>query len=537
VAVTIVILYGARRFARPPASYAGGQSVAEPSRSSREPPTWVWGLLLAIALGASFPWFARLMNANERPRLLQAIAVVDHGTWAIDEPAARIDPGIDLARAPGGALYPNKPPGATVPAVLAYAGLSAWGQVTGEPPTLRALTWGARLLGAWLPTMLLCAYAWRRFARDHGATETRASIALLVLATPLAAYAHVLFGHSLAALLVFVGVTEIGDAFSADTPSLRRAFVGGLVAASAVVVEYGVVFVALPLGAYVLARTRVVGVRSLFAALLGCVPPLAALALYHDAAFGSPWATGYHHSVHDPFAEIHARGLLGLAWPQLDDVAEDLVSPWGGLLYWAPIAALVTVVGLARARMRGSIEMLHLAVFLVMLAITLGLRQEGGWRVGPRYLVAALPCLIPIGAVVVRELAARPLAWIATWTLVVFSALANALAANLFPHLMPLGNPLADLLVPLLVAGREPWSILDLGSGVVPGTLAVPLVLALALPIRALAGVPAGPRARTLALAGVLGGVALLAAALALPGSPSAEDDLAAVERIWEPKR
>ena len=511
--------------------------MAEPSRSSREPPTWVWGLLLAIALGASFPWFARLMNANERPRLLQAIAVVDHGTWAIDEPAARIDPGIDLARAPGGALYPNKPPGATVPAVVAYAGLSAWSQVTGEPPTLRALTWGARLLGAWLPTMLLCAYAWRRFARDHGANETRASIALLVLATPLAAYAHVLFGHSLAALLVFVGVTEIGDAFSADTPSLRRAFVGGLVASSAVVVEYGVVFVALPLGAYVLARSRVVGVRPLSATLLGCVPPLVALALYHDAAFGSPWATGYHHSVHDPFAEIHARGLLGLAWPQLDDVVEDLVSPWGGLLYWAPIAALVAVVGLARARTRGSIEMLHLAVFLVMLAITLGLRQEGGWRVGPRYLVAALPSLVPVAAIVLRELSARPIAWVCTWAIVLFSAVTNALAANLFPHLLPVGNPLADLLVPLVAGGREPYSLFDFGTGAVPGLLALPLVLAVVLPAWSLAKLDASPPARTLALAGTLGAVLLFAAVMALPASPSAEQDLAAIERIWEPKR
>ncbi len=495
----------------------------------------MWGLLLAIALGASFPWFARLMNANERPRLLQAIAVVDHGTWAIDEPAARIEPGIDLARAPGGALYPNKPPGATVPAVIAYAGLSAWSGVTGEPPTLRALTWGARLLGAWLPTMLVCLYAWRRFARDHGAAATRASIVIVVLATPLAAYAHVLFGHSLAALLVFVGVTEIGDAFT--TGSLRRAFVGGLVAASAVVVEYGAVFVALPIGAYVLARARVVGARPVVAAMLGCVAPLALLALYHDAAFGSPWATGYHHSVHDPFAEIHARGLLGLAWPRLDDVMQDLASPWGGLLFWAPVAALFATAGLVRARERASIEVLHLAVFLVMLAITLGLSQEGGWRVGPRYLVAALPCLIPIGAAVLRELAARPVVWACTWALVLFSTLANALAANLFPHLIPLGNPLGDLLVPLLAAGREPYSIFDLGTGVVPGTLAVPLVLALALPMRALFELEAGPRARTLALAGVLGGVALLAAALALPSSPSAEDDLAAVERIWEPKR
>jgi hypothetical protein len=512
--------------------------VDERTRAGQAPRTWAWVLLLAVALGASFPWFTRLMNANERPRLLQAMALVDHGTWAIDAPAAQIDPGIDVARAPGGALYPNKPPGATLPAAVAYVGLRAWAAVIGEPPTLRALTWGARLLGAWLPTLLLVAYAWRRFAPELGAAATRAAILVVVLATPLAAYAHVLFGHSLAALCVFVGVTELADALADDaTHTRRRAFVGGLVAASAVAVEYGTVFVALPLGIWALARARRVGWRPLAAALLGCALPLIALALYHDAAFGSPWSTGYHHSVREEFAVIHSRGLLGLEWPRLADVVEDLVSPWGGLLVWAPIAVIVALVGLARARERPSIALLHLAVFLVMLAITLGLRQEGGWRVGPRYLVAALPSLVPLAAIALRELALRPLAWVCTWALVLFSATANALAANLFPHLLPLGNPLADLLVPLLVGGREPYSLLDLGSGALVGAIVIPLVLAVALPTWALAKLPAGPNTRTLALAGALGAALLFAAALALPASESAEQDLAAIERIWEPER
>jgi hypothetical protein len=386
--------------------------------------------------------------------------------------------------------------------------------------------------------MLLVGYAWRRFARELGPAPTRAAIIVVVLATPLAAYAHVLFGHSLAALCVFVGVTELADALADDaTQAVRRAFVGGLVAAAAVAVEYGTVFVALPLGAYALARARRVGWRPLAAALLGCAPPLVALALYHDAAFGSPWSTGYHHSVRDEFAQIHARGLLGLEWPQLADVLEDLASPWGGLLVWAPIAVVLALVGLARARERPPIALLHLAVFLVMLAITLGLRQEGGWRVGPRYLVAALPSLIPIAAIVLRELARSPLAWGCTWALVLFSAITNALAANLFPHLLPLGNPLADLLVPLVAGGREPYSILDLGTGAVPGTLVVPLVLAVGLPAWALAKLDESPRARTIALAGALGAALAFMAALALPASDSADQDLAAIERIWEPKR
>jgi hypothetical protein len=57
------------------------------------------------------------------------------------------------------------------------------------------------------------------------------------------------------------------------------------------------------------------------------------------------------------------------------------------------------------------------------------------------------------------------------------------------------------------------------------------------LPAWSLAKLDASPPARTLALAGTLGAVLLFAAVMALPASPSAEQDLAAIERIWEPKR
>jgi hypothetical protein len=174
-------------------------------------------------------------------------------------------------------------------------------------------------------------------------------------------------------------------------------------------------------------------------------------------------------------------------------------------------------------------------VFLVMLAITLGLRQEGGWRVGPRYLVAALPCLVPATAIALAELATRPLAWACTWAIVLASAAMNALAAALFPHLIPVGNPLADLLVPLLLHGREPWSLLDLGTATVPGTLFVPLGLSIALPCWALASCRGPPSSRRVALVGALGAAVLFAAAMALPSSDTAAQDLAAVERIWEP--
>ena len=96
------------------------------------------GLLLglAAALLFAFPYAEQTRNANERPRLLQGMALVDTGSFAIDGPGGRgLDPGPDVARDPQhGALYPNKPPGASLVAAVAYAGAQA---LTGaEPLTL-----------------------------------------------------------------------------------------------------------------------------------------------------------------------------------------------------------------------------------------------------------------------------------------------------------------------------------------------------------------------------------------------------------------
>lgn len=364
-------------------------------------------LALGVATGAGAPYLSRLMNANERPRLLQAVAIVDHGSLAIDAVVARgIAPGPDISRAPGigaAATVPNKPPGATLVAVVVY-GL---GRAIGAPPDLAALTLGARLLGAWLPMLLLAWFAARRLGDD---AHARAAVTIVVLGTPLASYAHVLFGHSLAALCLFVGATWTLDAWR-DTGSrstLRRAALGGLVAALGVVVEYGVVFAAVPLGvAAGFAWRR--GARSqVIAAMLGAVAPMIALGAYHHAVYGSAFSTGYHQAIDAGFAEIHGRGLLGLTWPRAADVFDDLLSPYGGLLYWAPVVAFVPLgwSRLAEGDAR-SFARAHAWIFVAMFVLTLGLEQSGGWRVGPRYLVAALPAIMPMLVVVLRTIGTR----------------------------------------------------------------------------------------------------------------------------------
>jgi hypothetical protein len=491
---------------------------------------WWWIAALAFACGASFPYLTRMMNANERPRLLQAIALVDHGTFALDPVVARpIAPGPDVSRAPGigpEALVPNKPPGATIPAVVAYGLVRL-----GGAPDLASLTLWSRLLGAWLPTIVLAWFLARRLGDD---AHARLAVSVVVLATPLASYAHVLFGHSLAALCLCVGTTWILDGLADASP--RKAGAGGFVAALAVFVEYGTIVAAIPIAVALVLAWRTGARRPIFAALGGAVLPMLALAAYHQHVFGSPWSTGYH-TVTDPgFAQIHERGLLGLTWPVLGDVGEDLFSAHGGLLYWAPVVAFVPLASRTPLPPRErTFVRVHLGVFIAMFVLVLLLAQAGGWRVGPRYLVAGLPALAP-GLVALLRTSDRKEGLLAVFGgVVIASTLLDALAANLFPHLVPGGNPLRDQLVPLVQLGLEPYNVLYGFRGAPPGAVWLPILCALAIVVVGLASILEAPRRARILFAALVVAAGLLVPAWSVPPAEDAEATLSSIVEIWEP--
>jgi hypothetical protein len=491
---------------------------------------WLLAGLAALLLFA-FPYAERTRNANERPRLLQGMALVDTGSFAIDGPGARgLDPGPDVARDPlHGALYPNKPPGASLVAALAYAGARA---LTGdEPLTLRRYTWWARLLGGVLPTLLLCAWLARRFA---GPIEPRAvwlALGLYALATPAFAYAHLLYGHQLTALLLWGGALLVVDACRADRA--LPAALGGLLAASAVAVEYSAAFAGPPLALFVLMWARRGRWRAALAAGLGAAVPMALLGLYHANIYGGPLRTGYHHVINPEFAAKHGEGFLGLVAPSWTALHAHILSSQGGLLWWAPLTvpALAGLWDMSREPGDSALRSharLHLAIFAALALACVSLNFEGGWRVGPRYLVAVLPALMLGWARALRWLSGRGVLLAIVAALLTWSALINGLAGDLWPHfdLKNIHQPVSEVLLPLFQRGRTPYT---------PGGLGVGLAL-----ISGLLGLlwllrPRG-RAQLAAVAiGVGAGLGLIAATRLIAPHPRAAANLAYIEKVWEP--
>ena len=503
-------------------------------------------LTIAAVLGGTWPYFEGLLDANERPRLLAGIGLVEAGTVAVDGPwTAGVPVGPDVALAADGQLVPNKPPGATVVAAGAWLLAKAGAALGGGEPTLRSYTILARLLGGLLPTLIVAALIWRHERawadyRAHGpgitaaAARARVDFAVLawLLATPAWANAKLIFGHSLAACLLGAGLLVFAGSPGCRI-SARQAALAGLLCATAVTVEYTAVFAGPAIAVWLCWRERSRW-SVICAGLAGAVIPIASLAGYHAAVFGSPWVTGYHRVVREEFAAIHERGLLGLQWPSAESCFEHLLSPWGGLLVWAPLCLFGLFGGLHAARTsheqgERARQILFVAVAGSLALVLIGLEQGGGWRVGPRYYVLAMPLTVAGLVAAVRELGrpGRGLGLALLLGLFLAAFVGNFLAANYFPHLIPHGNPLADLLLPLARSGRSP-------HGLAPAlVLALALVLLIPVLVRLRSSVAVE---RWPWLVGAVLGLGLLTAQVLGPASdPLAELELNAIEALWEP--
>ena len=499
---------------------------------------WRAAALVTVAwLLLCFPYFEKTRNANELPRIVQSVALVEEGSFAVDGPVRRWagptgDLGPDLSRSPtSGRLYPNKPPGVSLLGAAAYVLARA---VHGDGLTLRALTWWVRLFTGVLPLGLMVGVLVRRWgsAPRPGAAAVLAGLSWVVLGSPLAAYGHLAYGHALSAALLTCGISLLGGSIERGAPG--GAFWGGLLAGAAVGVEYGAVFAALPI-AWGLWRglSRPAGWRVLVLSLYGAAVPVGLLALYHHVVFGTPWTTGYHAVTNPAFAAKHAQGLLGLSLPTWPGFVRHVLDPGTGIVAWFPLLPVALVGLLLVARRPGPLRAeagMFLGVGLVYLLVVSSLVFDGGWRVGPRYLVVALPGLALGLAAAAGWSRDRPWAQVLLAAGATYGLVASGLAANLWPHIDPthVHQPVAELLLPLWRAGVQPYGVPD------GPTLAVASALALGLGTY---GRAVGWRGRRwlIAVAGLAVGLLAVWSTTQVSPHPRSAANLSYVQRVWEP--
>lgn len=371
---------------------------------------------------AAYAYFFGGSGFNQNAHFDQARAMVERGVLSIDAYAGNTYD-VSVSR---GHVWPNKAPGTSLLAAIAYFPLHAIERAAGLDPGAFPLL----LVNLYVVTVLVCGVPGALIpailflhARRRGA-EPRWALTIALLAafgTPLFAYSTMLFLHvpSAAAMLI---------AYDALFRERARPALAGAAIGLAGLINYLCIPAALILA--IPARRQIVRY-----ALAG-LPFALLLGAYHAVAFGSPFELPL--STENP-AFLDQGALLGvLAGPKVQALWGVTFSPYRGLFFLSPLM-LAAAIG-CRSRTIGAIALGFLAFNVTFNG------WHGGYAIGPRYLLPILP-LLALGLIHMPRAIVLPLG--------AASLMLNLLAVAVDPQPPDsMRNPIFDYAVPSLVSGE-----------------------------------------------------------------------------------
>jgi hypothetical protein len=413
--------------------------------------------LLALTLINVFPHFA---SPNEFTRWALAAAIVEDHAVEVTRFVPILGGNFEDLSEHDGHLYSNKAPGAALVGLPGFAIAHLFTRAM--RPTLYAM----RVMAATLPAILL-ALAFIFAARRLGAPEERTTTALVALlfGTPLFAYGMLNFSHALAAAALFGAWVLLFVT--------RNELAAGALLGLAVFSEY-------PCAVAALVLIACAPWRSWWKIAAGGLPFAIALAVYNQLAFGSWTALSSAHERYGQFRAMAARGVFGIGMPDPLTLLRLLFDPARGLFVFSPVLVLALV---AFRRSRAAAWPLHSrgswALLLVPLALLLLYsgypNWHGGWTVGARYLVPALPflaLLLAFGAATALES-----------FLLGASVAAVVLTSLVFPFVPPdFPAPWGTFAIPLLRDGLVAPNLFHLVAR--PVALIVPFAIVIAATAR-----------------------------------------------------
>ncbi len=349
------------------------------------------GLLFLLAFGA-YAYFYQAGGWNQNSRFDLVRAMAERGTVRID--AYEANTGDKALR--DGHYYCDKAPGQSWLALPVYSLLLA---PRAEEPDLEFLALSSYAVTVWtvaLPSALGVAALWWLLQILRFRPATRSGICLAYALGTLAwPYSTLFHGHQLAAALLLLAFALLAAERRKPLPARRSLLLAGNLLGLAVAVEYQTALVVAVLTAYVLwwAPRRFWP----WLVLPGAVWAVALL-VYHWRAFGGPFTLPYEFSTQE---HRHQGFFMGLGWPRPDAIWGLTFSNYRGLFFSAPWLLLAlpgALRGWRRPERRPEWLVALLACGLYFWLSTSLVDWEGGWTVGPRYLVPVLPFLSVLAA-------------------------------------------------------------------------------------------------------------------------------------------
>lgn len=227
----------------------------------------------------------------------------------------------------------------------------------------------------------------RRVSAEAATLGTLASL----LGTPLFPYATSLFGHTMAAAFLF-GAFALVDPRRGRRPASYDVWAGALLALSVGTEYVAAVPAILIAGFIVLHGSRDERWATVKRFGIGALGPIAIIAAYHIACFGSPIRTGYAFVTHPAFAGGQTQGLFGITFVKPEALFGILFGRSRGLFYVSPVAlaGVVAAIRVLRADKDPALVVGGLVFTALVLVNASYYLWDGGRALGPRHLVPAL---------------------------------------------------------------------------------------------------------------------------------------------------
>jgi hypothetical protein len=389
-----------------------------------------WLIAIAIAYLYVFPYFPKIRSANELPRLYLVKAIADEHRFAIDTGVARWGATADVSPSHGHS-YSNKAPGSSMLAAPAY--LAA--RLVGGDPSLTATMWISRVFAGIVPMLLFLSLLYgflERFTPDPAIRKL--VLVAYGLGSMAMTFSILFFSHQLGAICVasaWILALDVAD----RKRSLFAMTAAGALAGAAALVDYQAVFAAVPVAVHVLWKLRAWPRRELARvvaiAVAGAAVPIAILLAYHTACFGSPFRTGYDAST--TFAVYHQQGFLGITELRWEAFVGSFLRRDNGLFFLAPWLLLALPGFYLLAREHRGYAAVGLAIVVIYTLFISSINfWRGGWGVGPRYITAMLPFMLPAVALVLARV--KPLMRGALAATIVVGVVVYAFSAATFPY-------------------------------------------------------------------------------------------------------
>lgn len=385
---------------------------ARATKADRRGMSWFVFIVLLLCYIYFLPRWAD-WNVNSRMNLV--LAIVEQNTLAIDSYYYNTGdyafynghyfsdkaPGAAFVAIPFYVLFKTLGGRALVGAAVPYVGNSAFvstlesggrGVVAESLYYFAALTFVTFFTSA-LPSALLGVLVYR-LAREWAQLQWSALVLALAfgLATPAFAYANNMYGHQLSAFLVFGAFYLVYRTADSNKPFLYAALTGVMLGA-ALMTEYPTALIVSGIGLYAIYKWRK-PTFVLVAAAAGLLPLLLLFA-HNYAIFQTPLPVGYLYSP--LYSELHHTGLISLTYPKADALFLLGFGIERGLFLLSPFL-LLAVPGLywfARERaLRAEFFVTLWAVLSFWLFNSSSAMWQGGFGVGPRYLVPMLPFMV-----------------------------------------------------------------------------------------------------------------------------------------------